>query len=93
MLHDFAEFAVGDVVDAEPSEVEVADEADLLKEVVVADVHLVVGSVKVLLLVNIELVEVVSLVKVLVAVVGWSYNIPPPIDSACLLRLASSRSV
>ena len=76
MLHDFAEVAVGAVVEAKPGEVGVADEADLLKEVVVAGFHLVAGSVEVVVLVNIDLVEVVSLVEVLVAVVGWSCNIP-----------------
>lgn len=77
MLHDFAEVAVGAVVEAKPGEVGVADEADLLKEVVVAGFHLVAGSVEVVVLVNIDLVEIVSLVEVLVAAVGWSCNIPP----------------
>lgn len=47
MLHDFAEVAVGAVVEAELGEVEGADNADLLKEVVVADVHLVTECVEV----------------------------------------------
>lgn len=76
MLHDFAEVAVGAVVEAKLGEVELADDADLLKEVVVADVHLVTESVEVVVLVNIDLVEVVSLVEVLVAAVGWSCSIP-----------------
>ena len=64
MLHDFAEVVVCVVVEAK---VEVADDADLLKEVVVADVHLVTESVEVVGLVDTDIVGVES----------WSCKIPP----------------
>ena len=57
MLHDFAKVAVGAVVEAELSEVEVANDADLLREVVVADVHLVTESIEVIVLVDRDVVR------------------------------------
>ena len=51
MLQDFAEVVVGAVVEAELGEVEGADDAYLLKEVVVADVYLVTESVEVVVVV------------------------------------------
>ena len=41
MMHDFTKVAMGAIVGAKLGEVEVADDADLPKEVVVVDVHLV----------------------------------------------------
>ena len=48
---------VGAVVEAELGEVEVANNADLLKKVVVADVHLVTESIKVIVLVDRDVVR------------------------------------
>lgn len=80
MLHDFAEVAAGAVVDAELGEVEVvevAGDADLLKEVVIADVHLVTESVEVGVLIDTSVVEAGSMVEAVVVAVGWSCSIPP----------------
>lgn len=76
MLQDFIEVVVGAVVEAELSEVEGADDAYLLKEVVVADVYLVTESVEVVRLVNTDTARVESMVEAVVVVVSWSCNIP-----------------
>ena len=76
MLHDFAQVAVGAVVEAELGEIEGAENADLLKEVVVVDAHLVTESVEVVALVDTEIVRVESMVEAVVVVVSWSCNIP-----------------
>ena len=47
MLQDFAEVVVGAVVEAELGEIEGAYNTDLLKEILVADVHLVRKCVEV----------------------------------------------
>lgn len=62
----------------ELGEVEIGDDSDLLKEVVIADVHLVTEIIKVVVLVNMSLVEVVSMVEAVDSVVSWICNIPPP---------------
>ena len=48
---------MGAVVEAELGEVEVANDADLLREVVVADVHLVTESIEVIVLVDRDVVR------------------------------------
>lgn len=60
--------AVGFVVEADLDEVEI--EGGAHKAVVVADVHLVTKDVDVVVLVGTDFVEVISMVKVLDAVIG-----------------------
>ena len=83
MLQDFAEVVVGAVVEAELREIEGAYNTDLLKEILVADVHLVTKSVEVVRLVDTNIVRVESMVEVVVVVISWSYTTPP-----CYLSLS-----
>ena len=84
MLQDFVEVVVGAIVEAELGEVEGADDAYLLKEVVVADVYLVTESVEVVRLVDTDTVRVESMVEVVVVVISWSFNTSP----SCYLSLS-----
>jgi hypothetical protein len=75
MLLDFAEVAMGVVVEADRDNVEAAD--CRIKVVIVANVHLVKEDRDVVVLVSTELVEVVRTVETEDTVVGWSYSNPP----------------